>query len=177
MRHPRFSTLHAVLFGVALLGSPITHADPAADYRQGVDAYYRGDLPLAMRLLRSASESGDGKASAFLGGVLDIAEEDQEAVLMYRRAVDLGAIEGAYGLGTMYAKGEGVEQDPGKAVEWLTQAAEAGHGEAAMVLGEAYLAGDLGLVADREQALAWLQRGSDAGYKPAGERLLQVRKQ
>ena len=177
MRPTPTSLLGVALLATALAGAPAAHADPAADYQQGFEAYHTGDLPTAMRLLRRAADAGHGKAAAFLGWLLDFAEEDPDAVVMYQRAVELGAVEGAFGLGTMYAKGEGVEQDHARAVEWITKAADGGHGEAALMLGEAYLSGDLGLAADREQAIAWMERGAAAGYTPAANRLAEVKAQ
>ena len=170
--------LPAAALLTALAASPAVSADASTDYQQGYDAYHAGDLPTSMRLLRRAADAGNGRAAAFLGYILDQAEEDEAAVAMYRRAIELGEPAGSYGLGTMYATGEGLDQrDHAEALRLIKAAAEAGDAEAANALGVAYLNGDLTLEVDREQGLAWLQRAADAGHEPAANRLAAERAQ
>lgn len=161
-----------MVLGCAVAGT--VFAGPDEDYRKGVEAYQRDDLMGAMQRLRSAAREGHAPAQALLAYVLDLAEENEEAFDFYRKAADQGNADGMYGLGNMYANGDGIEQNDEQAVHWYTRAAEAGHDHAVVVLAEAYLKGSLGLSPDRDKALEWLERGIARGYEPARERLSRV---
>ncbi len=67
-----------------------------------------------------------------------------EAFEIYRHFADLGEESGQYALGSMYYKGEGVEQDIRKAVEYLKAAAERGKELASRLLAEIYFYGENG---------------------------------
>lgn len=149
-------------------------ADAVEDTRRGVDAYNRGDVVAALRWLRLAAEQGHAPAAVRLAYILDKAEENEEAVSWYRAAAEQGNLEGAYGLGQMYAIGEGVEQDPAQAVRWIRQAAEGGVPPAMRTLAEWYRLGQLGLPVDLERTRAWLQRGAQAGDPWAMHRLAKA---
>ena len=63
-------------------------------------------------------------------------------------SADQGHSGGQYGLGEMYAKGEGVEKDESLAVEYFVLAADNGHAQSQRVLINAYEKGLLGLTVD-----------------------------
>lgn len=91
----------------------------------------------------------------------------------YRFAADLlqgpadrGDLRAQVALGKLYAKGEGVRQNPGLAEVWLSKAADQGDVSAQVALGDLYAEG-LGGARDREQALAWYAKAADRG-DPAG---------
>lgn len=71
-----------------------------------------------------------------------------------------------YYLGLMYARGQGVEQDPKSAAKWLQSAAEQGVPQAQYRLGELYAAGK-GVPRDYERAYAWFSCASHLGQKAA----------
>ncbi len=146
-------------------------ADPQADYQRGFEAYLNQDLIASMDALSKAADAGHAKAQSLLGYIHDKAEENQQAVHYYRLAAEQGDPDGEYGLGTLYAAGEGVERDPAAAVQWLKKASDQGHGAAIDALASAYLEGGLGLDKDRAQALELLRRGAALGYEPARRRL------
>ena len=163
----RMSLLLTVLLG---LWVPVMADDAKidADVQAGIDAYDRGDLMAALSHYGKAAEAGSALAQARLAWIHDISEEDEAAVKWYRASADQGHPDGQYGLGEMYAKGEGVEKNPDEALLWFTRAAENGHSQAQRVLVSAYENGLLGLTADPARA-AMLQSKLDEQLATAAE--------
>jgi len=163
----RISLLLSVLLG---LWVPVMadDANTEAEVQAGIDAYDRGDLLAAMNHYGKAAEAGSALAQARLGWIHDLSEENAAAVEWYRASADQGHPDGQYGLGEMYAKGEGVEKDQDEAVLWFTRAAENGHAQAQRVLIGAYENGRLGLTADPAKA-AMLQSKLDEQLAAAAE--------
>ena len=112
--------------GVLLLafGAPFALAGPEQDSELAVKEFARGDLVAAIALWRKAANEGYAPAQVWLGDILDKAEEDQEAVEWYRKAAAQGSPAGEYGLGQMYAKGEGVKKDFAEAQTHILRAAQ-----------------------------------------------------
>jgi len=149
-------------------------AAPEDDYRLGADAYRAGDVVRAMALLKTSADAGHAPSQSLLAYILDQAEFNEEAVAYYRKAAAQGEAEGEYGLGSMYAAGEGVKRDPAEARKWITRAAERGHAAAINSLAQAYIDGELGIDESQRNgadALRWMRLAADAGYLPALERL------
>ena len=147
---------------VALPGAGGAKADEAADaYTKAMAAYNRGDLPGALPLFRQAAEAGLPDAQAWLGYLLDFAEDNVEAVRWYRAAAEQGHAGGLAGLADMYAKGEGVDKDPGEARRLYEKAADAGDERAARVLALAYEKGGLGVEPDTAMATYWKSREAE----------------
>ena len=65
-------------------------------------------------------------------------------------------------LGWMYYKGEGVEVDMVKAVEWFTKAARQGNAAAQYNLGYCYYFGE-GVEKDIVEALKWYRKAAEQG--------------
>jgi len=147
----RISLLLTILLG---LWVPVMADDASieADVQAGIDAYDRGDLMAALSHYGKAAEAGSALAQARLGWIHDLSEDNAAAVKWYRASADQGHRDGQYGLGEMYAKGEGVEENPDEAVLWFTRAAENGHAQAQRVLISAYKNGLLGLDTDLAKA-------------------------
>lgn len=160
----RLLTSGIVLAGllIALPGTGDAMAEEASDtYAKGLAAYNRGDLPGALPLFRQAAEEGSADAQAWLGYLLDLAEENVESVRWYRAAAEQGHAEGLAGLADMYAKGEGVEKDLGEARSLYEKAADSGHDRAARVLAQAYQKGGLGVEPDASKAAYWQSRAAE----------------
>lgn len=145
------------LLAVALLGCgwPALADEAAEQLQAGIDAFNRGDLPGAMALYETAAEAGSAEAQVRLAYLLDYAEDNERAVRWYRAAAEQEYPEGIAGLATMYAKGEGVAQDSGLALELFEKAGEAGHTGSIRVLISAYERGELGVEKDATQAAYW----------------------
>ena len=153
-----------VLFCVLLtsVGSGSARADEVTEtYEKGLAAYNRGDLVGALPLFREAAEGGSADAQAWLGYLLDFAEDNAEAVRWYRASAEQGHAEGLAGLADMYAKGEGVEKDLAEARSLYEKAADAGHDRAARVLSAAYEDGGLDVEPDAGQAAYWASRAKE----------------
>lgn len=156
--------MHGVVIACLLLAGPgfgDARAESASElFEQGLAAYNRGDLPGALPLFRQAADAGSADAQAWLGYLLDLAEENAEAVRWYRAAAEQGNKEGLAGLADMYAKGEGVDRDLVEARKLYEQAANAGHDRAARVLAHAYANGGLGVEPDAGEAAHWKSRAA-----------------
>lgn len=147
---------------VAIPGSGVAMADEASvTFEKGLEAYNRGDLPGALPLFRQAADGGSADAQAWLGYLLDLAEENAEAARWYRAAAEQGHAEGLAGLADMYAKGEGVEKDLTEARSLYEKAADASHGRATRVLVHAYEDGGLDVEPDSGKAAYWKSREAE----------------
>ena len=166
----------AIRFFVALLAWQVGVAwtAPEDDFRAGSRAFHTGDVVQAMSLLKKSADAGHAPSQSLLAYILDKAEFNDEAIVYYRKAAAQGDAEGEFGLGSMYAGGEGVKRDPAEARIWVTRAAEKGHATAINALAQAYINGGLGI--DEAQrngadALRWVRRAADSGHVPAMERM------
>lgn len=149
-------------------------AAPEDDFRAGSEAYRGGDVVQAMALLKKSADVGHAPSQALLAYILDKAEFNDEAIAYYRKAAAQGDAEGEFGLGSMYAAGEGVKRDPAEARRWITRAAERGHEAAIGTLAQAYINGDLGINETQRnsaEALRWVRRAADSGHVSAMEHL------
>lgn len=142
----------AVLWG---LFTPWAVAGPEQDTELAEKEFARGDLVVSMALWTKAAQQGYAPAQARLGDILDKSEEDALAVDWYRKAAEQGNAVGEYGLGQMYAKGEGVKKDFEQARSHILLAAEKGYPPAMSLIMNAYQNGSLGLAVDKSQADAW----------------------
>ena len=93
--------------------------------------------------------------------VLDYSENNEEAAIWYRKAAEQNNADGQYGLGYLYASGDGVKQDHEQAVHWLGLAAEQGHAQAIRTLVTAYEKGGLGLEKDTTKAVVLLKKAAE----------------
>lgn len=143
--------------GTVLLGfiTPWAVAGPEQDTELAEKEFARGDLVVSLALWKKAAQQGFAPAQARFGDILDKSEEDEEAVEWYRKAAAQGNVAGEYGLGQMYAKGEGVKKDFEQARSYTLRAAEKGYLAAVALMMEAYRTGGLGLAVDNAQADAW----------------------
>ena len=152
----------------------VAWAAPEDDFRAGSRAFHTGDVVQAMALLKKSADAGHAPSQSLLAYILDKAEFNDEAIAYYRKAAAQGDAEGEFGLGSMYAAGEGIKRDPAEARKWITRAAERGHATAINALAQAYMRGELGV--DEAQrngadALRWVRRAADSGHLPAMENL------
>ncbi|HSH42243.1 MAG TPA: protein kinase [Arenicellales bacterium] len=121
---------------------PLSEAGQARAKFRVAMMYYHGrgvaqDINLAETLIREALprireevEAGAAWAQADLGSLyadgIVVAENDKEAVRLYRLAAEQGYAGAQTNLGVMYANGEGVYRNREDAIAWLRRAAEQG---------------------------------------------------
>jgi TPR repeat protein len=150
-----------------MIASAALGDDVQAEIDAGFVAFQRGDIVAAIGHYQAAADTGSAEGQARLAWILDQSEQNEEAVKWYRAAADQDHAGGQYGLGEMYAKGEGVEKDESMAVELFALAADNGHGQAQRVLINAYRKGLFGLQLDAAKADE-MQRRFDA-HRAAGD--------
>lgn len=76
------------------------------------------------------------------------------AAKYYAKAADIGNIDAQYRLGTLYARGQGVQMNLADASYWYHKAALSGNSSARVELAQLYLSG-YGVEQDKVKALAW----------------------
>lgn len=153
--------MRRMLFSLLLGWSGFASATPADDFTAGEKAYRAGDVVSAMPLLRGAADAGEPRAQALYGHILDISEFNEEAAIYYRRAAEQGNADGQFGLGSLYAAGEGVPRDVPTARKWFELAATQGHASAINTLAQASLLGD------GPADLKWVHKAAEQNYFPA----------
>ncbi|HSD60526.1 MAG TPA: tetratricopeptide repeat protein [Burkholderiales bacterium] len=154
-----------------LFGSSLALAGPEEDYKEGRKEFESGDQVAAIPKLKAAADQGHVRAQTLLGYILDVSEYDEEAVKYYQMAADKQDPEGLYALGGMYAAGEGVKQDPKKALELIRASAELGYETAINAMALAYWERQPGVDPKapdfNDQALVWFRRAAEKGYPSA----------
>jgi hypothetical protein len=151
-------------------------ADPDAEaaLQAGLDAWQAGDMVGAMNHYQVAADAGLAQAQAKLGYIYDQSNDDEKAVYWYRAAAAQQLPDGEFGLGEMYAKGEGVDQDYDLAIEMYMRAAVGGHAQARRVLANAYEYGTLGRETSEAEALRWLMLAAESGDTNAMVRIVSL---
>ena len=132
----------------------LASAGPAEDTAAAEAAIRSGDVFTAMGTLRRLADGGYGPAQARLADLLHAAENDAEAVLLYRKAADQGDPAGQCGLAKMHADGTGVPRDDAEALRLYRLAAQKNYAPAFDALARAYRTGTLGLAKDVAEAAA-----------------------
>jgi TPR repeat protein len=155
-----FLQVCVLLFGISFQK---IHAAPQDDFSTGRKAFLAGDVVGAMPALKRAADAGHAEAQSLYGYILDKSEENESAAKYFRAAAEQGNADGQYGLGALYAAGEGVARDPAAAREWLERAAGQGHAQAVMALSQAFFAQKLGFRRDPADAagLAWVRKAAE----------------
>ena len=148
--------------------------DAEAEMQAGLDAWQSGDMIGALRHYHVAAEAGIALAQAKLGYIYDQSNDDEKAVHWYSEAAKQQHPDGEYGLGEMYSKGEGVDQDFEIAIEMYMRAAVGGHAQARRVLAKAYEHGGLGREVSLDEALRWLTLAANSGDLNAMERMVSL---
>lgn len=138
-----------------LIAAPLAFAGPEQDTEQAEQEFARGNLVGSLALWRKAAEAGYAQAQARLGDMADKAEEPAEAMKWYLKSSEQGNAAGEYGLGQLYAKGEGVKQDYAQARALTLRSAEKGFVPAILQALEIYRAGAMGGTIDPAQAATW----------------------
>ena len=80
----------------------------------------------------------------------------------YIKAAKKGDVDAQCRIGLCYSKGDGVEIDAKKAVNWWRKAAEQGHAISQQFLGRAYEKGE-GVTKDSSQAVYWYRKSAEQG--------------
>jgi TPR repeat protein len=123
-----------------------------------------GELPKnpskALMWYRKASDGGAPEAGVNVAGLLvngrnPTPTEFAEARKRCEDAANLNYSPGAYCMAVIYRTGLGVAKDPAETAKWLMRAADLGHPQAILQLGEAYWKAD-GVKPDPVNAYMWI---------------------
>jgi len=116
------------------------------------------------RLLRKASELGDGNSMTGLGdcylkGIV-VEKDEAEGIRLYHKAAELGDEPSMLRLGECYVQGIGLPKDETTGAEWIRKAADLGSGRGCGDLGYYYGKG-IGVTKDEVEAVKWLRKGAE----------------
>ena len=169
---------HAVVGWLLWLGAAAAWALPLdTDHQRGLEAYQRGDMAAAMRLLRPPAAAGHAASQALLGELLERADFADQAARLYAAAAGQGHAGAQAALAAMLLEGRGIAKDEKQALAQFSKAADQGHAGAALVLADAQLEGRLGLGPtrpDNARAVTDLQRAAALGHAAAAEGLARA---
>ena len=93
-------------------------------------------------------------------------EAERREFQAIKARAEKGDAEAQISLASRYANGNGVAQDPAKAVKWLRKAADQGLARAECLLGLNYANGQ-GVKMDKTEGAHWLRRAADQGLAEA----------
>lgn len=154
-----------------ICGNSVAYADAITDGNNGIEEFRKGNLIEAMELLQRSATQGYAPAQNTLAYILDQSEDDERAFQWFQRAALQGDSTGQMGLGSMYAKGEGVKKDPIKAGKWIEKSARQMHVPAMRAYAYALEFGQLGFTQDMQSAGQWYLKAANAGDEVAMRRL------
>lgn len=178
-RHKR--TFLTGIWVLSLL-SPAAQADDAEDMVRANDYYDKQQMVDAIPIFMRLAEKNYLSAQTRLGDIMDYTEEDEQAVGWYIMAAFQGDAAGAYGLGRMYANGDGIKKDNGQALYWIKLAAGKDDLNAIKALESAYRTGSgsgLEVAVDLKQAQFWEAKRKpleEARKKSDDEKIAAIRK-
>ncbi len=137
-----------------------------AGFKEGTEAYTKGEYARAYGEFKPLAEQGNAETQWYLGVMRHdgqgVSRDYTEALKWFRKAAEQGYAKAEYNLGVMYRKGEGVQRDYAEAVKWYRQAAERGLGAAQLNLGVMYAQGQ-GVRQDLVQAYEWFDLAASLG--------------
>lgn len=169
---PRPVTILAGLASLALIPwLSSAAADARADGERGIAEYRSGNLIDGMRLLESSAQAGYVPAQVTLAYILDQSENNTAAFHWYSEAARSNDPAALFGLGGMYAKGEGTAPDPARAGELIRRAAELDHVPAMRAYAYALEHGSLGFDHRYRGAAEWFLRAAEHGDLDSMRRL------
>ena len=146
-----------VLAVIVLMAFP---ASSRAEFKDGLDAYVRGDFDAAVSEFEKLARRGNAAAQYNLAIMhhkgQGVAQDSLIAIQWYRNAARQGHAAAQHNLGVMYGRGDGVNVDVEEAAVWFHRAANNGHFKALMVLGTLHHEGE-GVPKDNVQAYKWFK--------------------
>src|SRR5215831_6735775 len=123
------------------------------------------------------AQSGDAGAQFELGRAYEdgkgFLQDDDSAVIWFRKAAELGNAKAQSSLGAMYAVGRGVAKDNAEAVRWYKKAAKQGSPEGMYNIAISYFNGE-GVPADLNLSYAWMQAAQARGDEQARDALKHI---
>lgn len=123
------------------------------------------------------AQSGDAIAQFELGRAYEdgkgFPQDEDSAVMWFRKAAEQGNAKAQSSLGAMYAVGRGVSKDNAEAVRWYKKAAKQGLPEGMYNVAISYFNGE-GVPADLNSSYAWMLAAQGNGDTQAEEALKHI---
>ena len=164
--------LTTVSLALALLSCPAQ-----AGFKEGVEAYQAGNLPLAFKEFQTAAKSGHADSQFNLALMYEkgmgVGKDEKEALNWYRKSAEQGNSNAQYNLGVLYENGRGCDVDFAQANQWYRKAAVQGDPLAIGNLGMLYLRGD-GVKVDKIAGLALLLRSVTLDSSPENNAKMNI---
>jgi Sel1 repeat len=131
----------------------------ADTFKEGGEAYIKGDYATAAKKFLEVAKKGDHRAMYALGsmyaGGTGVEKDYKEAYKWFSRAAKYGRVDAQYKLGLMYDEGAGVSQNYKRAARYYNKAAKKGYAHAQFKLGMLFAKGH-GVKQSNVKAYAWL---------------------
>ena len=109
-------------------------------------AFDQGRYLTALKLAQQKAEAGDPRAHTLIARIhaegLGVKKNPALAAQWYKRAAELGDVDGIFAYGVILAEGRGVKVDRAGAAQMFERAAKTGHAAANYNLGLLFLSGD-----------------------------------
>ena len=160
-----------LIFCSLVVASSLALSDAKTDGDKGIAEYRKGNLIESMLLLEKSAGKGYAPAQVTLAYILDKSEQDTQALHWYQQAANNNYPAGLFGLGNMYATGEGTEKDPQKAGQLIKQSALLDHVPAMRAYAYALEYGLLNFNQNSSSALEWYLKAASSGDKVSMRRL------
>lgn len=130
------------------------------------------DISSAIARIQKLADSGYGKALNEIGtyyatGENGIVKDCTKALAYLTKAWNAKELQAANNLAILYRKGECMEPDTVKSMEWLRKGANAGYPQSMHDLGLFYLEPNYNQEIDSIRALGWFRKAAEAGYGPS----------
>lgn len=143
-------------------------------FDSAMEAYRRGDLPVALAGWERAARQGD-VAAMYNAGLMHRHGEGSPvnmelALEWWLKAAEEGHAKAQADTGRAYFTGDGVGRDLDKAHRWLLSASHGGDSESQFLLARMYEEG-LGVDQNHEKAFEWYTKSALQGYGPAQNNL------
>lgn len=137
----------------------LLYSSAQADFKEGGEAYKRGDFAAAAAEFIPLAERGDHRAMYALGSMYaagqGVEKDLQKAYELFFEAAQNGRIDAMYKLGLMYEEGLGIKQNYDKALRNYRKSAQKGYPLSQYRFGLMYADGK-GIKQNVNTAYAWL---------------------
>ena len=145
----------SLIIPLLLFFTPLSHAD----FKEGGQAYLRGDYEAAAIEFIPLAERGDHRAMYALGSMhasgQGVEKNLKKSFELFSEAAKNGRADAMYKLGLMYEQGQGISRNLKKAARYYQKSAKKGYPLGQYRFGLLYMSGD-GLKQNSINAYAWL---------------------
>jgi len=142
----------------------------AADLDRGMEAYERGDYPVALRELKPLAEQGWYFAQFLLGMMYGdgkgVQRDDRASFTWIKLSAQQGFDRAQHNLAVKYDNGKGIKKDTVAAIKWYERAANQGFAGAQFNLGVKYSTGR-GVPQDNKKSFKWMKLAAEQGLDRA----------